>query len=88
MASYDSPEIINVGTGVDISIAELAHLVSHAVGYSGTVEFDSSRPDGPPRKLLDVTRLTELGWRAQISLANGIRETYEWYVQDHSVARN
>ena len=85
MASYDSPEIINVGTGVDISIAELAHLVSHAVGYSGTVEFDSSRPDGPPRKLLDVTRLTELGWRAQISLANGIRETYEWYVQDLSL---
>lgn len=87
MANYDSPEIINVGAGKDISIAELANLVGLAVGYSGAVEFDSSRPDGTPRKLLDVTRLTELGWRAQIALADGIRQTYAWYVQYHSSAR-
>ena len=87
MASYDSPEIINVGAGKDISIAELANLVGEAVGYSGAVEFDPSRPDGSPRKLLDVTRLTQLGWSAQIALADGIRQTYEWYVQYQSGAR-
>jgi GDP-L-fucose synthase len=87
MASYDSPEILNVGAGKDISITELANLVGEAVGYYGPVEFDSSRPDGTPRKLLDVTRLTELGWRPQIALADGIRQTYQWYVQHHSTAR-
>jgi GDP-L-fucose synthase len=87
MASYDSPEILNVGAGKDVSIAELANLVGEAVGYYGPVEFDSSRPDGTPRKLLDVTRLTELGWRPQIALAEGVRQTYQWYVQHHSTAR-
>jgi GDP-L-fucose synthase len=88
MAHYDSGEILNVGTGKDICIAELASLVARAVEYSGAVEFDASRPDGTPRKLLDVTRLTHLGWRPQISLADGIRQTYEWYVQHHDRARN
>jgi GDP-L-fucose synthase len=87
MDHYDSPEIINVGTGQDISIAELARLVGQAVGYSGGVEFDSSRPDGTPRKLLDVTRLTQLGWQAQIPLAQGIRQTYEWYLEHENTAR-
>jgi GDP-L-fucose synthase len=87
MSSYDSPEIINVGTGKDISIAELAKLVGDAVAFSGAVEFDSSRPDGTPRKQLDVTRLTQLGWRARIALADGIRRTYEWYVQHQGDAR-
>lgn len=87
MSSYDSAEIINVGTGKDISIAELARLVGDAVAYAGAVEFDSSRPDGAPRKQLDVTRLTQLGWRARIALADGIRRTYEWYVQHQSGAR-
>jgi GDP-L-fucose synthase len=88
MASYNSPEIINVGTGKDISVTELADLVRVVVGYSGAVEFDPSRPDGAPRKLLDVTRLTRLGWHAQIGLADGIRQTYAWYVQHHNSARN
>ena len=88
MRTYDSPEIINVGVGKDISIAELAKLVGETVGYSGEVEYDSSRPDGTPRKLLDVTRLAELGWRAQIALADGIRETYDWYLRHGSSARN
>lgn len=87
MRSYDSAEIINVGTGKDISIAELATLIGETVGYSGAVEFDSTRPDGTPRKLLDVTRLTKLGWGAQIALADGIRKTYQWYVQHHSGVR-
>jgi GDP-L-fucose synthase len=88
MDSYDSAEILNVGTGKDISIAELASLVARAIDYSGEIDFDASRPDGTPRKLLDVTRLTRLGWRPQISLADGIRDTYEWYVQHHDCARN
>jgi GDP-L-fucose synthase len=88
MDSYDSAEILNVGTGKDISIAELASLVARAIDYSGEIAFDASRPDGTPRKLLDVTRLTRLGWRPQISLADGIRNTYEWYVQHHDCARN
>jgi GDP-L-fucose synthase len=87
MAGYDSSEIINVGTGTDISIAELARLVSNTVGYSGSVEFDSSRPDGAPRKLLDVTRVSQLGWQARISLAEGIRDTYAWYLQHEPTAR-
>ena len=88
MASYDSSDIINVGTGTDISITELSDLVRVTVGYSGAIGFDSSRPDGAPRKLLDVTRLTRLGWRAQIGLADGIRQTYAWYLQHHNSARN
>jgi GDP-L-fucose synthase len=87
MAGYDSPEIINVGAGKDISIAELASLVATIVGYSGAVEFDTSRPDGTPRKLLDVSRLTQLGWRAKIGLTDGIRQTYEWYLQNDGGTR-
>src|SRR5450631_4168170 len=87
MDHYDSLEIINVGAGEDISIAELARLVGEAVGYSGAVEFDRSRPDGAPRKLLDISRVTQLGWHAQISLADGVRQTYEWYVQHEDAAR-
>jgi GDP-L-fucose synthase len=87
MDHYDSPDIINVGTGKDISIADLARLVGEAVGYSGAVEFDSSRPDGTPRKLLDVTRVTCLGWQAQIPLGEGIRQTYQWYLEHQSTAR-
>jgi GDP-L-fucose synthase len=87
MDSYDSLEIINVGAGEDISIAELARLVGEAVGYSGAVGFDRSHPDGTPRKLLDISRVTQLGWRAQISLADGVRQTYEWYVQHEDAAR-
>jgi GDP-L-fucose synthase len=88
MANYESPEIINVGTGEDVSIAELARLIGQVVGYSGPVEFDVSRPDGTPRKLLDVTRIDQLGWRARIPLADGIRQTYEWYLEHQKSARN
>src|SRR5450759_203604 len=87
MDNYDSAEIINVGAREDISIAELARLVAEAVGYSGAVEFDSSRPDGTPRKLLDSTRVTQLGWRAQINLREGVRRTYEWYEKTEDAAR-
>jgi len=76
---YDAPEPINVGTGTDLTIAELAQLVARTVGYDGTIEFDASKPDGTPRKLLDVSRLTGLGWQAGIGLEDGLAATYAWY---------
>ena len=76
---YDEPEPINVGVGDDLSIAELAGLVASIVGYEGDLLFDSSKPDGTPRKLLDSTKITELGWKPEIQLADGIRATYDWY---------
>jgi len=80
MQTYDEPEIINVGTGEDISIADLARLIAQMTGFTGRIVFDSSKADGTPRKLLDVSRLTRLGWRARISLEDGIRQVYRWYV--------
>jgi GDP-L-fucose synthase len=81
LSHYDRPEIVNVGWGQDLSIAELAHTIAGVVGFTGTFVFDSSKPDGTPRKLLDTSRLTTLGWRPSISLESGIRSTYEWYLQ-------
>ncbi len=71
--------VLNVGTGEDLSILELAELVARIVGYDGQIRFDSSRPNGTPRKLLDVSRIQSLGWRARISLEEGIASTYDWY---------
>ncbi len=79
MENYQGGDLLNVGTGVDQSIAQLAELVARVVGYAGEIHFDPSRPDGTPRKLLDVSRLHALGWRASIGLEDGIRSTYEWY---------
>ena len=80
MENYNEPELINVGVGEDITIAELAELVARVVGYNGRIAFDSSHPDGTPRKLLDVSRIRALGWRARIPLEQGIASTYEWYM--------
>jgi len=80
MLHYDDPEIINVGVGTDASIRELAEIVCRAVGYRGELQFDISKPDGMPRKLLDVSRLHSLGWRAQIGLEEGIAATYQWFL--------
>jgi GDP-L-fucose synthase len=80
MENYDSPELLNVGVGKDLTIAELAVLVARVVGYSGRIVFDPSRPDGTPRKLLDVSRIHTLGWYAQIPFERGIASTYEWYL--------
>lgn len=79
MNGYESPEIVNVGVGDDVTIAELAALVQRVVGFEGELTFDRSRPDGTPRKLLDVSRLTSLGWRAKTELSQGVAATYEWY---------
>lgn len=76
---YDSPEIINVGYGEDISIRELAQLVSELIGFAGELRFDRSKPDGTPRKLLDTSKIAALGWRPRISLRAGIAQTYEWF---------
>ncbi len=84
MREYESDEIINVGAGKDISIKELAELIAGAVGYTGSFHFDTSMPDGTPRKLLDVTRLTELGWRPKYGLEDGIAQTYRWFVDNAS----
>ena len=82
MQTYSDPDIVNVGWGKDISIAELATLIKETVGYAGDIEFDASKPDGTPRKLLDTTRLTSHNWQPSISLADGIAMTYDWYRQE------
>ena len=79
MAHHDGNELVNIGCGEDIAIAELARLVANVVGFSGALEFDTSKPDGTPRKLLDVSRLSKQGWRASIPLMEGVTETYRWF---------
>jgi GDP-L-fucose synthase len=79
MESYEGDDIVNIGSGEEISIRELALLIKEIVGYSGQVVFDAGKPDGTPRKLSDVSRLQGLGWRHQITLPAGIAATYEWY---------
>jgi GDP-L-fucose synthase len=82
MRHYEEERPINVGVGEDVSIRELAELVAEVVGYQGEIVFDRSKPDGTPRKLLDVSRLHGLGWRASIPLREGLRQTYEWYLRE------
>ena len=82
MQRYEDEAPLNVGTGEDVSIAELAALVTRVVGFQGELSYDSSKPDGTPRKLLDVSRLAALGWRARITLEDGVRGTYQWFLQN------
>ena len=79
MQNYDSPEIINVGTGKDLSIADLAALIGETVGYEGEIVYDTTKPDGTPRKWLDTTKLTGLGWQPKTELREGIASTLAWY---------
>lgn len=79
LRTYDSPDTINVGVGADVTIRELAETIARIAGYVGSLEWDTSKPDGTPRKLLDVTRLRALGWAPQIPLPEGIAATYDWY---------
>lgn len=85
--NYDDPTTINVGVGEDVTIRELAEMVAGVVGYEGEIVQDSNRPDGTPRKLLDVSRLAGLGWQARVPLRDGIASTYDWFVKNHAVAR-
>ena len=80
LQNYDSPDTINVGLGDDMPIKELAETVASVIGYQGAIEWDSAKPDGMPRKLLDTTRINELGWKPQISLRDGLASPYEWYL--------
>jgi GDP-L-fucose synthase len=86
MKTYSDQELVNIGTGEDITIAEFARVVAAAVGYTGGISFDPSRPDGTPRKLLDVSRLTELGWRARTPLQDGIKLAYRAYLAESKQA--
>jgi GDP-L-fucose synthase len=79
---YDTGETINVGVGEDVSIRELAETIADVVGYTGETVWDSSKPDGTPCKLLDTSRLAELGWKPQIALRDGIAQTYRWYLEN------
>jgi Nucleoside-diphosphate-sugar epimerases len=82
LEKYDSPKIVNVGCGEDISIRELAELICAVVGFEGQLAWDDSKPDGTPRKLLDVTKLQNLGWGPTIALHDGIAQTYEWFLKN------
>ena len=88
MQHYDSSEIINVGCGEDISILDLAHMIQRLVGYEGTIEFDTTKPDGTPLRRLDITRLLSTGWAPTISLEDGVRTTYAWYCENRGRLRD
>jgi len=81
MNTYNEKELVNVGTGVDLSISELANKISSIIGYEGQISWDSSQPDGSPRKLLDVSKLRSLGWEASVSLQDGIQLAYEDFLK-------
>jgi GDP-L-fucose synthase len=83
MNNYSGDQFVNVGVGKDISILELAELIKDIVGFEGEIVNDLSKPDGTPRKLLDVTRLNDLGWEPQISLEEGIKDTYQWFKENY-----
>ena len=87
LENYDSPETINVGVGDDISIRELGEIVASTVGYTGKIEQDLSKPDGTPRKLLDISRIKALGWAPEVELEEGICRTYEWFQAHNSELR-
>ena len=82
MRNYSSDQIINVGVGNDLTILELAQIIADVVGFHGTIDTDSSKPDGTPQKVLDVSRLSALGWTAQIGLRDGIESAYRWFLEN------
>jgi GDP-L-fucose synthase len=82
MNSYEGNEIVNIGVGEDIEIGQLAQLVKETVGFDGEIKFDTSKPDGTPRKLVDVTKLNNLGWKASTSLEEGLKKAYQWFLEN------
>jgi len=87
LRNYNDPEIVNVGCGEDISIRELAELICEIIGFSGDLVFDPSKPDGTPRKLLDMSRMFSFGWRPKIPLREGIADTYRWFLENSNYSR-
>jgi GDP-L-fucose synthase len=85
MKKYSNDKHVNVGTGEDISIKDLAYLVKEIVGYNGEIVNDLTKPDGTPRKLLDVTKLTNTGWKAKTTLNEGIKKVYNWFLKSNEV---
>jgi GDP-L-fucose synthase len=81
LEKFSEPAPINIGVGEDLTIKELAEMVREAVGFEGEIEWDTSQPDGTPRKLLDVTRIRALGWKPHIDLQRGIRDVYTWFIE-------
>lgn len=84
---YDQPELVNVGCGEDVTIRELAETVCDVLGFDGSLEFDTSKPDGTPRKLLDISKIKALGWSPKISLREGIANAYQWFMENYADAR-
>ena len=87
LENYDQPDLINIGCGEDVTIRELAETVCDVLGFDGSLEFDASKPDGTPRKLLDISKIKSLGWSPKIPLRDGIADAYDWFVKNQSTAR-
>ncbi len=87
LENYDDEEIVNIGVGEDLSIAELANIVRNVVGFEGEIVYDASKPDGTPRKLVDVSKITGLGWHARTSLREGVAQTYQWFLDNQEKLR-
>jgi GDP-L-fucose synthase len=88
LEKYDSDLHINVGTGTDHEIRELANLIARETGFTGDINWDTTKPDGTPRKLLDVSRITELGWKPKVTLEEGVTETIKWFKNNESRLRS
>ena len=87
LENYDQPDLVNIGYGEDVTIRELAETVSDVLGFNGSLEFDASKPDGTPRKLLDISKIKSLGWSPKIPLREGIADAYDWFIKNQSTAR-
>ena len=87
LENYDQPDLINIGCGEDVTIRELAETVCDVLGFDGSLEFDAGKPDGTPRKLLDISKIKSLGWSPKIPLRDGIADAYDWFVKNQSTAR-
>ncbi|MEI7864988.1 MAG: GDP-L-fucose synthase [Chthoniobacterales bacterium] len=87
LENYDQPDLVNIGCGEDVTIRELAETVCEVLGYGGSLEFDTSKPDGTPRKLLDISKIKSLGWSPKISLRAGIADAYRWFCENYKEAR-
>ena len=87
LENYDQPELVNVGCGEDVTIRNLAETVCDIIGFDGKLEFDTSKPDGTPRKLLDISKIKKLGWSPKISLREGIADAYAWFQKHYGEAR-
>lgn len=87
LENYDQPDLVNIGCGEDVTIRELAETVCDVLGFDGTLEFDTSKPDGTPRKLLDISKIKSLGWSPKITLRDGIADAYRWFCENYKEAR-